>query len=141
MLPTWSNSPRQKPSISLPVPITALVPSSSALEAAREPLGQSRRADFLRRRIAIVGHAIESHPGSLQVRQRIARLVAPVPRLAGRADDGQPLTMGPDGNRRSGHRTKRHRVAIRTHVIELGLVHVAAKNVAGIARLHALFRL
>src|SRR4029453_14989423 len=121
MLPMCSNSPRQKPSTSVPGPIAVKGPPRlrlsprrcprrqpavprlgaarrrslrPALETPREPFGQPGGADFLRGQIVIVGHTEKSESRPLELPQCVARLVAAVAWLAGRADDREPLAVG-----------------------------------------------
>src|SRR5215468_6015259 len=140
MLPRWTSSPSTKPSTWLPGFKDSDIASGSALQAPRGALRQSRRAYLPRRAPIVVRHAIEREPRSLAIREGIAGLVAAIARLAGGADDRQPLTMLRRRNGRAGHGAKQQRFAVGAHVVQLLLVHVAADHEARVRRAHALAR-
>src|SRR5882672_5895071 len=134
MLPTWINSPRRKPSISLPGPsgsITSRV-SRAAFETAGYAFGKSGGPDLLRGETMVVENAKEGQSLARKVGQRIPRLVVMVPRLSRGADDRQPLPVFPGRDGGAGDRPERHRPPTGAHVVELLLMHVAAEDVTGL---------
>ena len=50
----------------------------------------------------VVGNAKEGESFAFRVEQRVAGRIVAVARLAGRADDGEPLVVLRDGDRRPG---------------------------------------
>ena len=74
------------------------------LEPVCEPLREPHRADLRRRGGPVVRHAMERQPLGLQIQHGIARGGVAIARLAGGADDREPLVAGRDGDRDAGHR-------------------------------------
>ena len=89
----------------------------------------------------IVGNTKKSQPAAFEVGERIARLIDTVSRLAGRADNREPLAVFSRGDRRAGYRPERHRASARAHVVELLFMHVSGKDVADVSSPHAFLRL
>src|SRR5213080_4781996 len=141
MLPACIISPSTKPSISLPGPGKFTLALRTALEPPGKPLGKASRSYFLRGELMVVGNTKKSQPAAFEVGERIARLIDTVSRLAGRADNREPLAVFSRGDRRAGYRPERHRASARAHVVELLFMHVSGKDVADVSSPHAFLRL
>src|SRR5207253_10496115 len=90
--------------------------------------------------VMVGGHPKECRPGPLHIGQRVARLVDMVARLAGGANDGEPLAVLPRRDGSPGHRPEGHGSSAGTHVVELLLMDMSTKDVTRVSGSDALFR-
>ena len=112
-----------------------------ALEPHGEPFGKSGDTDLLSSGAIVIGNAEKRNSFPRWVEKSVARLVPPVARLAGGANDRQPLTVPGRRDGGAGHRLERHGVPARANVIEVRFMHVSAKNVISFCRDDAFFSL
>src|SRR5262249_57385841 len=98
------------------------------LEATRQALRKAGRADLLRRPRMVVGDAKKREARALQVGERPAGGVVAVARLAGRADDGEPLAVACGRDRRARPPPGTERASGRPPVVEALLLPGGAEE-------------